>query len=288
MAPLIMPNPFRTAAAPACTPAACAGVPYATQYVCPDFWTSADGNAVWNGGTNRWDLYVLSGSDHFWTITATGWESGLRPTSIDFVFNLNENAFWSFDLFDAGGNQIFSSAASIGPGLVTHNEVCSFGGPGALDDIGNGAVGPPVHALKLATFGTLPAELVSICFISCLSRHDNTYWTPNIVTWNGSAWVLPGSADSDLTVLGGWAAGLTPSSIDFTYTMGGGFFTDDHTFRVKDTLGNTIGSTNVLGNGVGTHVVNVPLTFVGNDIGEIEFESYSYNNTTVDEICLNQ
>ena len=161
MPPLVVTSPFRIPVGPACTPAGCAT---GTQYVCPTYWTSGDGNAVWNASTNRWDLYQLSSSDHFWAITGSGWTSGLRPTSIDFVLNLQENAFWSFDLSDNNGFNIFSNAASIGPGLVTHNEICTFNGPLAADDIGNGDLGPPVHSLKLGTFGTMTAELVSICF----------------------------------------------------------------------------------------------------------------------------
>ena len=159
--PLTTTTPFRTAPAAPCSPAVCAA---GTQYVCPDYWTSVDGNAVWNGSTNRWDLYQLSGMDHFWTIPATGWESGLRPTSIDFVLNLNENAFWQIDLADAGGDYIINWVGSIGPGLVTQNLVTSFGGPGAIDDIGNGINQPPIFALKLGTFATTASELVSICF----------------------------------------------------------------------------------------------------------------------------
>ena len=165
MSPFVL-LPSDGPAAPACSPATCPNLP-ATQYVCPDYWTSQNANGVWNGSTNRWDLYQAATSDHFWQITNTGWESGLRPSNIDFVLNLNENAFWQIDLVDTAGDYIINFVGSIGPGLVTQTLATSFGGPTAVDDIGNGqfdGVCGCNWALKLGTFGTLPAELVSICF----------------------------------------------------------------------------------------------------------------------------
>lgn len=154
-------------AAPVCSPAGCAT---GTQYVCPTYWTSLSNNAIWNASTNRWDLFQNTGTygnDHYWAITATGWELGLRPTSVDFVLNLGSPDFWLFDLFDAAGNPIFSSAVPVGPGLITRNEPTTFFGPTPTNDIGNGTFEPSVganYALKLGNIGGGTAELVSICF----------------------------------------------------------------------------------------------------------------------------
>lgn len=121
----------------------------------------------------------------------------------------------------------------------------------------------------------------------CEDRHGPTYWTAGGgITWNGSAWVLPTSANSTLTVSGTWANGYRPASVDITYTMTAGYYLDDHTFYIIG--GGLIGNSGSISNGTGTHVVNVPLTFASNDIASLSITSFGYyGTTTIDALCFN-
>ncbi len=131
--------------------------------------------------------------------------------------------------------------------------------------------------------------------VPCTDRTSPTYWTEvsgGNASWNGSAWDLFQNAQSNhrWNVNGVWPVGQTWSSVDFTYTTGGGFLTDDWTFIIRDTSGAQIGNVNVTGLGVGTHVVNVTLTFTTFDIGgsnAMEIDSFAYTTATLDKVCFN-
>jgi len=53
---------------------------------------------------------------------------------------------------------------------------------------------------------------------------DNTYWTPNIGSWDGSKWLPGARAPGQITlqVLGDWAEDLRPKNIIVTYSGGSG------------------------------------------------------------------
>lgn len=119
-----------------------------------------------------------------------------------------------------------------------------------------------------------------------------TDWNDPGGLWDGTKYVLPGVAVSSITAIGTWANGYRPSTFSVTYTLLGGYSFDVHEFKLRDSLGNLIGTTGSQSNGIGTHVTTAAaLTFVdgtsASDILTFEFESFGYYSTTsVDGLCF--
>ena len=122
----------------------------------------------------------------------------------------------------------------------------------------------------------------------CTSYHGPTFWTPaDGITWNGTSFVLPTSGSSRLVVNGVWNNGFRPSPVDIVYTLNPGFLSDIHDFNFQDTLLGSLGSGSGTGNGLGQHTINIPLTFSGTDIGQIDIDSFGYyGSTLIDDICF--
>lgn len=123
---------------------------------------------------------------------------------------------------------------------------------------------------------------------ACTSYFGPTNWTAQGgITWNGTSFVLPTSGSSRLDVAGVWANGFRPTSVDIVYTLNPGFLSDIHNFNVRDTTNASLGTGSGTGNGLGQHIVNIPLTFGANDIGDIDIDSFGYyGSTLIDDICF--
>jgi len=119
------------------------------------------------------------------------------------------------------------------------------------------------------TIGT-PAPVV----IPATDVTNNTFWqiTGGFGAWNGSAWTsAPIDGRISLIPIGTWADGITPSIIRIT-TEAINSGSTKTTINIEDTASNNIGSVNNVT--VPTNpgvVIDVSLTFVGNDIGGLFF-----------------
>ena len=299
MAPLVVTSPFRVPAGPA--PAGCC--PSTPNRFDNTYWTGSNPALTWNGsawvfpfaGARTENLDVINSGPN------DNWEVAYRPA--DWSMTLFTPAAPSFNDFAAILRDTTNAEISritftpvTGSTTVTRRNAINFG----ANDISH-------IEFDQGLYNSEEVQCIAFdCGCTDSAYLDNTYWTVDATTahlaWNAgngnwdigigsnnlNRWNVINSGPND-----NWEVGFRPSAVDIKYTMGSGFYFDTWDFTVRDTSGATIGSVTGVSNGVGSHIVRIPLTFTTFDIGgtgagaALEVNTFAYSGSdTIDEICF--
>ncbi len=175
MAPLIMPNPFRSAGGGGPGGSGlCAGGEF--DYFTDAWWSvgpGAVGVVAWNAANNNWDIGIGSNASNMWNVIQSGpqdnWEVGFRPSAVKITYTMGSGPYfdtWDFTVRDASGNTIGSvTGVSNGVGTHTVNVPLTFNGPTTIHDIGDSNP-TTLPALQVDTFAYTGSDTIdAICFV---------------------------------------------------------------------------------------------------------------------------
>jgi len=136
-----------------------------------------------------------------------------------------------------------------------------------------------------------PTDPVGEATIHCAVTNylSDSFWTGTTgIAWDGTVWDLDSGTNLyTLTQTGGWNTGFRPSTLRITiYKSSVGYNGPNWTLNVKDTNGDTIGSTTFDAEAYDVNVTkDVTLTFGSFDINTIEGTEVLYNTPEIR--CIN-